>query len=162
MAFWSSRNWGWAATWRSGWTRADGRSERRHERRAALALLRADRRAGAEDRYLRVARESRINDRAGKGRPGRAICPPSGSGLRASAFGGSALTQTLARRRRRDREDTSHSQLPRRRDSEAAQRETASMASTGLTQARIAETQARFREANERIEATAYNTQLLG
>jgi hypothetical protein len=34
--------------------------------------------------------------------------------------------------------------------------------STALTQARIAETQARFREANERIEATAYNTQLLG
>jgi hypothetical protein len=36
------------------------------------------------------------------------------------------------------------------------------MASTALTQARMAETQARFREANERIEATAYNTQLLG
>lgn len=36
------------------------------------------------------------------------------------------------------------------------------MASTDLTQARMAETQARFREANEKIETTAYNTQLLG
>jgi len=36
------------------------------------------------------------------------------------------------------------------------------MASTGLTQAGIAETQARFREANERIEAAAHNIQLLG
>ena len=36
------------------------------------------------------------------------------------------------------------------------------MPSAALTQTRIAETQARFREANERIEATAYNTQLLG
>jgi hypothetical protein len=33
---------------------------------------------------------------------------------------------------------------------------------TALTQARLAEIQVRFREANERIEATAYNTRLLG
>ena len=36
------------------------------------------------------------------------------------------------------------------------------MASTDLTQERMAENQSRFREANERIEATAYNTQPLG
>src|SRR3954463_10356900 len=52
---------------RSSWTRADGRSERRHERCAVLALLRADRRAGAENRYLRVALESRIVIEQAKG-----------------------------------------------------------------------------------------------